>query len=120
MTVAPVLTLLTAAVLLGLWLGTKYLLGVRNNRLLVALHFILGIAGLEVLVQLLRGHALGRDAPAGSLGGTAALVLAVAMFTGLLVPILAPVRPRTIGPTILVHTLIAAAGFGLLLVWVLA
>ena len=85
------------------WLGTRYLMGVRNNRVLVALHLILGIAGPEVLMLLMRGAPDGRAAVTGSTGMTAALIIAVAMFTGLLVPILAPSRPRTIGPMIAVR-----------------
>jgi hypothetical protein len=119
MTIAPALAVLGAAVLLGGWLGTRYLMGERNNRILVGLHLILGIAGLEVLMLLLKGAPDGRAAVTGSTGMIAALILAVAMFTGLLVPILAPSRPRTIGPMIAVHAVVAAVGFGLLLLWAL-
>ena len=66
MTIAPALAVLGAAVLLGGWLGIRYLMGERNNRVLVGLHLILGIAGLEVLMLLLRGAPDGRAAVTGS------------------------------------------------------
>jgi hypothetical protein len=120
MAVAPAIIVLGAAVLLGLYLGYGFLLGQRSNRMLVGVHFILGIAGIEVLALLLRGAPDGRAAAAAPLGVVSALILAVAMLTGLLVPILAPGRPRTIGPAILVHAIFATCGFGLLLIWALA
>lgn len=119
MTIAPALVVLGAAVLLGGWLGTQFLMGVRNNRVLVGLHLILGIAGLEVLMLLLRGAPDGRAAVTGATGMTAALIIAVAMFTGLLVPILAPSRPKTIGPMLAVHATVGALGYGLLILWAL-
>jgi hypothetical protein len=119
MTMAPALVVLGATVLLGGWLGTQYLMGVRNTRALIALHLILGIAGLEVLMLLMRGAPDGRAAVIGSGGMIAALLLGVAMFSGFLVPILAPSRPNTIGPMIAVHTTVAALGYGLLVIWAL-
>lgn len=118
MIVTPALAVLASTVLLGGWLGAQYLMGVRNNRVLVGVHFILGAIGLEVLVQLLRG-APGGLGVAGN-GGIAALLLAGAMLTGLLVPILAASRPPTIGATIALHATVATLGFGLLVVWALA
>ena len=119
MSVAPALAVLGAATLLGFWLGTKYLMGERNNRVLVALHLILGVAGLEVLMLLLRGAPDGRAAVTGSTGMTAALILAGAMATGLLISILAPSRPGAIGPTIAVHSTVAALGYAMLVFWAL-
>jgi hypothetical protein len=119
MTTAPALVVLGATVLLGGWLGTQYLMGVRNRRVLIALHLVLGIAGLEVLMLLLRGAPDGRAAVTGSGGLIAALLLGGAMFSGFLAPIVAPSRPGAIGPMLAVHATVAALGYGLLVIWAL-
>ena len=64
MTAVPVLVILSAAVLLGLYLGLLYLRGERKP-VLIGVHFLLGVGGLEALVMLMHGTPGGDEAPAG-------------------------------------------------------
>lgn len=117
MTVWPAIAVFGTTVCIGIYMGWQYLMGVRNSRLLIAAHLVLGVVGLEVVATLIRNAFDAVDAPSGNMGRTAAVVLAVALLTGLLVPLLGPRYPRGITPGLVVHALVGTVGFGLLLVW---
>ena len=106
-------------VAIGLYMGLNYLKGTRSNRTLVAVHVIVGIIGLEVFALLLRGAPDGTRLATSRLGPASALLLAGALFTGFVVPLLAKPRPATTGPALAVHAVFGTVGFGALLLWVL-
>ena len=106
-------------VAIGLYMGLNYLKGAPNNRNLVAVHVIIGIIGLEVFALLLRGAPDGTRLAESRLGPASALLLAGALFTGFIVPLIARPRPVAAGPALAVHAAVGTIGFGALLLWVL-
>jgi hypothetical protein len=116
MTAVPVLVILSGAVLLGLYLGLLYLRGERKP-VLIGVHFLLGVGGLEALVMLMHGTPGGDEPPAGSLGMVAALFFVVSVISGVSAALLR--RSRVIANTALAtHAGVGAIGFMLLLYWV--
>ena len=115
----PALVVFGSTVGIGLYMGLKYLRGERNNRMLVGVHVLIGIAGLEVLALLLRGAPDGTRLATSQLGPASALLLAAALFTGFLVPLIAAPRPAATGPALAVHAVLGTVAFGALLLWVL-
>jgi hypothetical protein len=119
MTVWPAIAVFGTTVCIGIYMGWQYLMGVRNSRVLIGVHLLLGVVGLEVVAILVR-HAFDTvDVPGGDWGRVAALALAAALFSGLMVPLLAPRYPRSITPGLVVHGVIGMVGFALLLAWAL-
>jgi hypothetical protein len=120
MHVTPAIVLLSASVALGLFLGLQYLRRVRSKPALIAVHLMLGGAGLEGMAVLLRGTPDGTVIPAGFLGNMAALLLATAMISGLATPMIGKRSPRKVGSIALAtHVGFGAGGFVLFLAWVL-
>ncbi len=115
----PALLVFGSTVAIGLYMGLNYLKGQRNNRNLVAVHILIGVAGLEVFALLLRGAPDGSRLADSQLGPAAALLLAGALFTGFIVPLIGKPRPATTGPALAVHAVFGTVGFGVLLLWVL-
>lgn len=114
----PALVVFGSTVAIGLYMGLNYLKGLRNNRNLVAVHILIGVAGLEVFALLLRGAPDGSRLAESHLGPAAALLLAAALFTGFITPLLAKSRPAATGPALAVHAAFGTIGFGVLLLWV--
>lgn len=119
MTVWPAILVFGTTVCIGIYMGWQYLMGERNNRLLIGVHLLLGVVGLEVVAILVRNAFDSVDVPGGSWGRAAALVLAAALFSGLMVPLLAPRYPRSITPGLVIHAVVGMTGFTLLLAWAL-
>jgi hypothetical protein len=116
----PALVFLSAAVALGFYLGLQYLRRVRSKPGLIALHLMLGGAGLEGAAMLLRGTPDGTIMPAGILINSAALLLATAMITGFATPMIAKRNPRKVGSIALAtHVGFGAVGFVLYVAWIL-
>jgi hypothetical protein len=114
----PVVFLLSASMALGLWMGWQFLRRSGSNPIHVGFHLILGVAGLEIVVMLLRGAPDGSVAAAGSLGKSAALVLATAVISGLATSVLARRWSRQESAWVLaIHALLGSAGFVLFLAW---
>jgi hypothetical protein len=114
----PALVLLGASAALGVWLGLQYLRRVRAKPALIAVHLMLGGAGLEAFAVLLRGTPDGDVMPAGWLGNSAGILLAMAMLSGLATPLIAKRRPRRTGSIALaVHVGAGLAGFALFVTW---
>jgi len=115
----PVLLLLGGATALGVVLGIQYLRRIRSQPVLIGMHLLLGAGGMEVLAMLLRG------APDGTLwSGTgmvkiAAGLVALAMVTGLVAPMIGRGSRRTMNVALATHVSIAVAGIALLLAWLL-
>ncbi len=115
----PALVVFGTTVAIGLYMGLQYLRGVRNNRMLIGVHVIIGIIGLEVFALLLRGAPDGTHLAESRLGPASALLLAAALFSGFMVPLIAAPRPAATGATLAVHAVVGTAAFGALLLWVL-
>ena len=115
----PAILVFGTTVAIGLYMGLQYLRGVRSNRMLVGVHVLIGVAGLEVFALLLRGAPDGTHLAESRTGPAAALLLAAALFTGFVVPLIAPAKPAAIGPTLAVHATFGLVAFGVLLLWVL-
>jgi hypothetical protein len=116
MNAVPVLVLLGAAVVLGLYLLLLYLRGHRKP-VLIGFHLLLGLGGLETLVMLLHGTPDGAAAPEGTLGQTAAVFLIVAVVAGLSAALLR--RSRVFANVMLAaHAGVASVGFLMVLYWV--
>ncbi len=113
MTSLPPLLAFTVTAGLGLYMGVQYLLGTRNKPMLIAIHLMSGLAGLEIMAVTVRGL------PEGSLAPTAALILAGALLTGLAVPVLAKSRPGSVGVLLGSHAAVAMVGIGVFLLWAL-
>jgi len=113
----PPLLFLSLAAALGGYLGWLYLRRTRKP-VVIGLHLLLGAAGLETMVMLLRGLPNGEASPAGAYGGVAAGLLAAAMFTGLIAPMLCRGSRRTANLVVASHAGVGLAGFALFVVWV--
>lgn len=116
-----VLVLLGVAVALGLWLGWHWLRQQRNRPAQIALHLVLGIAGMECLLLLMRDAADGRPAPGQQWGQPAALALVLAVMAGFIAPVISRQfgrRPAAVA--LVLHALLAGSGFVLALAWLLA
>jgi len=112
----PVLLLFAVTVCLGIWLGVEYLRRVRSRPVMIGLHLLLGAAGLEVMGMLLSGAPDGSALPSTSLMRVAALLLLVAMMSGLLAPMIGRRSRRTMNFALAAHVGVAATGFVLFLV----
>lgn len=108
------LVVLTATVLLGMYLGLLYMQG-RRRLLLVSLHLLLGVGGMLAFVLLLRATP---DADATN-GPLAALLLALAAFSGAGATLLRR-SPMAVNMVLSTHAGIAALGFALALAWLVA
>lgn len=113
----PALLLLSVAVVLGLLLGIDYLRRVRSKPTLIGFHLLLGAGALEVIVMLLRGTPDGAVAPAGPLLEAAAGLLAFALCSGLVAPLVGRRSRATMHVALAVHVTASAAGFVLCLLW---
>lgn len=118
MNALPAVLLLGAAVCLGIYLGVEYLRGIRSRPVMIGLHLLLGAGGLEVIAMLLKGTPDGTLVAAGTTGHAAALLLLLAMFTGLTAPMVGRGSRRVMNVALAMHASAAAAGFLLLLAWV--
>jgi hypothetical protein len=114
----PLLLLLGASVALGLFLGWRYLHKLRNNPVHSAVHLILGVAGLECLLLLMRGALDAPVAPTQLLAKPAAVLLALTLMAGFAAPIVARQfgrKPATVA--LIAHATLGAAGVILAVTW---
>lgn len=119
MAALPPALFLTIAAGLGLYLGWLYLRGIRRKPVMIGLHLLLGAAGLETTVMLLRGLPNGTSSAAGAFGGIAAGLLAAALFTGLIAPMLCRGSRRTANVVVASHAGVGLAGCALFIAWAL-
>jgi hypothetical protein len=112
----PAIVVLTVAVGLGIYVGILYLRRVRKP-VLIGLHLLLGVAGIEAMVMMLRGAPDGAVAPAGSFGIAAAVLLATAMVSGLAAPLLAKHSRQGGNAVLATHAAVGVLGFLLVLAW---
>ncbi len=114
----PPALLLTTAVALGLYLGWLYLRRERRPKL-IGLHLLLGAAGLQTTLMMLRATSGGDAFRAGTIGTITTCLLAGAMFSGLLAPLLGRGSRSTANVVVATHASVGLAGFLLFLVWML-
>ena len=117
MIAAPVVVIVATTVLIGLYMGFRFLQGVRNKPWLGGLHLLLGAAGLEVMAMLLRGAPNGDAVPAEANAHWAGGLIVAALLSGLFVAIIAKPMPNRIGMTLAVHASFGLLGFAALLLW---
>ena len=117
MRMIPVLLLYTVTVGLGLYLGYEYLRRIRSRPAMIGIHFLLGAAGMELVAMLLAGAPDGRAPLAGALAHAAAGVLLLALFTGVLAPMIGRRSRPVMNAALATHACAACAGFVLLLAW---
>ncbi|MBB1072852.1 hypothetical protein HUU62_00280 [Rhodoferax sp. 4810] len=114
----PVALILTASMGLGLWMGWQYLRRLGSNPIHIGFHLILGVAGLEAMVMLMRGALDGQAAAAGTWGKVAALVLGLAVISGFATSVVARRWSRqTVGLVLATHSVVGAVGFVMFLAW---
>jgi hypothetical protein len=114
----PLLLLLAGAVGLGVLLGVEYLRRVRSRPTVIGLHLLLGAGAVEVMAMLLRGTPDGTASPASAILKTAAGLLAFALCSGLVAPIVGRSSRATMNVALGVHVAGAVAGVLLFLLWV--
>ena len=113
----PPILLLVAAVALGVLLGLQYLRRVRSKPTLIGLHLLLGAGSLEAVAMLLHGAPDGAVTPAIAILQAAAGLLAFALFSGLLAPMIGRRSRATMNIALLVHVATASTGFALCVWW---
>ena len=118
MKLVPPFLLLCAASAFGavlLWRIVKHL---PRRPVLVGVHLLLGIAGMEATALLMRGAPDGSSTPAGSFGRLAGLMLIIALMSGLASPMIGRRWPGRVGNVALgAHVGVAGAGFALFVAW---
>ena len=117
MKMIPVLVLFSGAVALGLYLGYEYLKRIPSRPVMIGIHLLLGAGGMELVAMLLAGTPDGEAAPTGRLAHAAAALLLLALFTGLLAPMIGRRSRPTMNAALATHACAAGAGFVLLLAW---
>lgn len=117
----PLLLLMGASVALGLLMARRFWRREKNRPVHIALHLLLGIAGLEAMAMLKRGAPDGSVMAAGTWGDAALLALAISVITGFVLTVVGPQGARAPGVAALgAHAAAGAAGFGLFLAWLAA
>jgi hypothetical protein len=116
MTAMPVLGLLTASLLLGLYLVLLFLRRERKPAI-VGFHLLLGAGGLEMLVMLLHGTPSGTAGATSQFGVAAAALFGIAMFTGLTGAMIARRSAMSANIVVATHSSLGVAGFVLFLAW---
>lgn len=117
--IAVVAVLFSITAMMGGWLAFQFWTGGKTFKGASAVHLIIGAAGLEGLVLLLRGAPDGTRAPVGELGPYAAFGLAIAFMTGLFIPLIAKPKPGAATSAIIAHASVATVGLGALFIWLI-
>lgn len=113
-----VICLLTASMGLGLWMGRQFLRRISSNPIHIGFHLLLGVAGLEAVVMLMRITPDAVADSAGPSGQAAALVLALAVVTGFATSVVARRWSRQSGGMVLAtHSVLGTLGFVMFLAW---
>jgi hypothetical protein len=116
-TTVPVILCMTAAVLLGAVIGILWLMRARRP-VLIGIHVLLGVLGLEQMALLIHGTPSGIALQSSEVSTWALAALAAAMFTGLVAPLFGREMRRAANAMLMGHVVIGALGFILFLSWV--
>jgi hypothetical protein len=110
MTTTPIVLIYAAAAGLG---GYVLLLWFRKARRpgLIAVHLLLGAAALEMLFAFLRLKDLGDNGAASRLGTIAVTLMALAMFSGFVAPVLGKQHRTAANSLLATHVCSGVAGF---------
>jgi hypothetical protein len=116
MTAFPIVAMLGGAVALG---AANLGLRLRGERrpVLIGIHLLLGIGGLEVLVYFLKDINGGEGIAAGPYGNIAAGLLALAVFIGLISPLVAKEYPARSKAMLVAHVACGAVGAVTAVLW---
>ena len=117
MTTLPVILCMTATVLLGVVIGILWLMRARRP-VLIGIHVLIGILGLEQMALLIHGTPSGIALATSEVSTWALGTLAAAMFTGLVAPLFGREMRRAANAMLMGHVFIGALGFILFLSWV--
>jgi hypothetical protein len=110
----PMIAIFTLATVLGAW--CLILLFERARKpVVIGLHLLAGMAGLETMVATLHMSGLDSDSPVRKFGIMAAGWFAVAVLSGLLIPLVCKGRPQAANLMLVVHIGSATVGFCLAL-----
>jgi hypothetical protein len=118
MLTSPAVILLGGAVVLGVLLGLDYLRRIPSKPTMIGLHLLLGAGALEVTAMLLHGTPDGAVTPREAILQAAAGLLAFALFSGLVAPMIGRRSRATMNVALIVHVTAAAAGSILCMVWI--
>jgi hypothetical protein len=113
----PAFVMLTGSVGLGLLLGLEYLRRVRSKPAVIGFHLLFGAASVEVMAMLIRGAPNSASLAAGPLLKAAAALLAFALLSGLVAPMIGRRSRGTMNGALIVHVSAAAAGCILCVLW---
>lgn len=110
------LALLTVAVGSGVWLGALYLRRERKPALIGA-HLLVGAAGIELTVVMLRGSPDGEVVTTATMGVVAAGLLAAAMVSGFATPLLGRHSRQSANVALATHVALGFAGYATFVYW---
>jgi hypothetical protein len=116
---ASILILITVTAGLGVYMGLRYLRGLRNRPGVTATHFLLAALSLEPLVIGLRGGIGGAAAKPSLFGVLAAALIALALLSGVTAVMIGRKSRQTANIALGTHAGIAATGYLLLWAWAL-
>jgi len=120
MKLVPPFLLLCAASAFGVVLLWRILKHLPRKPVLVGVHLLLGIAGMEATALLMRGAPDGSATPSGSFGRLAGLMLIIALMSGLASPMIGRRWPGRAGNVALgAHVGVAGVGFVLFVAWLI-
>jgi len=114
----PPLALLAGTVTLGLYMALQYLRGRQNRHVMIGLHFFLGAAATETFMLVLHGTPDGGGPQSGPLGTAGLIALGLALFSGLMMPLLARSYPRSMTYLLGLHATVALSAVGTILYFV--
>src|SRR5580658_4857821 len=112
------LTIMSAAVVVGIVLALLHLRGLPSHWMVGALHGLAGIAALVALLLALRGPPRGALTGVASFGAIAAVLAAIALAVGLALAVLARRSHSAVGLVIGMHATLAITAYVLLLAYV--
>lgn len=113
-TSVPMIAIFTVATVLGAW--CLILLFERARKpVVIGLHLLAGMAGLETMVATIHMSGLDAESPVRRFGIMAAGWFAVAVFSGLMIPLVCKGRPQAANLMLVVHIGSATVGFCLAL-----
>jgi hypothetical protein len=113
----PVLVLISIGICLGLYMGWQVWQGRKNKPVMIGIHFLMGVAALEILVMLMAGGPDGVEMPGANLAQIAAGCIAGAVVIGIIAALTARYSRVAANISLIAHAASALTGFGFLIYW---